>query len=400
MVTIQGNLKRNFRIASVALLSKVVFVTAVFGGPFDSPAEKIAAIVKSKIAEVTDDQMLNLMKKQFVQMRLMDESGNWAAPELKAHSNELLPVRVYRSEILNFIDDVASTANKNDYLRGFLESAKNTKFKTLQMNVDLQGHIVFPVAVAYAMDLERLTKVLRNDWTALRACSRVWEAARKKEHLIIEMIKQIPKEGVAVTTFDIAKLFSVQMPIDSILTYQEEGKVPADFLKVMLPVNIGEAIGIDMKDKFFANAAAGAVLAANPPGGKSNSLTGEGPAQWSSDGNAIRVNMPLAEQWANLYSTWNLAFVSNIASGPFVMSKLLIPQVANHYGNSSEYIYNRAIALLAHLHYALLGRLDHGTQLSTNIDWRDSELTEAWGAYNLKAATSYQVDVNNAKGIH
>ena len=95
-------------------------------------------------------------------------------------------------------------------------------------------------------------------------------------------------------------------------------------------------------------------------------------------------------KWADLYSVWNMAFVSHYKHFPYVLAKLIIPQVADNYGNSDEYIYNRAIALYIHLNYTLLGRLDGEKYPANSMDWYSEKLYLLFGKENLKSSKHYE----------
>ena len=52
--------------------------------------------------------------------------------------------------------------------------------------------------------------------------------------------------------------------------------------------------------------------------------------------------MPLTKEWADLYSTWNMGFVSHYSYFPYVMASLI--QVSDYQDKPSEYICDRALA--------------------------------------------------------
>jgi len=62
------------------------------------------------------------------------------------------------------------------------------------------------------------------------------------------------------------------------------------------------------------------------------------------------LRFALPRRWADLYTTWNLAFVSHYGDFPYLMTKLLIPQVNGYQDSPEEYIYNRLLALYCQLH--------------------------------------------------
>ena len=56
--------------------------------------------------------------------------------------------------------------------------------------------------------------------------------------------------------------------------------------------------------------------------------TGSGPSGLSPDGNQMVCRPPLAPHWADLYTTWVQAFVSQAKDFPFFIVPLLVPSVS------------------------------------------------------------------------
>ena len=74
----------------------------------------------------------------------------------------------------------------------------------------------------------------------------------------------------------------------------------------------------------------GSVLAKHRPGMTNDTRTHQGPTSISCDGQKLELRPPLPLQWADLYSTWNMAFITNselTLAWPYYMVKLLIPSV-------------------------------------------------------------------------
>ena len=71
-------------------------------------------------------------------------------------------------------------------------------------------------------------------------------------------------------------------------------------------------------------------MAKNRPGLKNDTRTHQGSTRVSYDGQRVEFRPPLPRQWADLYTTWNLAFVTNselTKAWPYFFVKLLIPSV-------------------------------------------------------------------------
>ena len=58
------------------------------------------------------------------------------------------------------------------------------------------------------------------------------------------------------------------------------------------------------------NALAGKTLALNRPGLQKDNQTQAGPTKVSKNGQRIEFRPPLPSLWADLYSTWNMAYVT------------------------------------------------------------------------------------------
>jgi len=84
-----------------------------------------------------------------------------------------------------------------------------------------------------------------------------------------------------------------------------------------------------------------------------------------------------------------LAFVSHYGDFPYLMTKLLIPQVSGYQNSPEEYIYNRLLALYCQLHYTGFGRVDRARQGRDAIDWHDEALTKLWSSVNRESAEKY-----------
>ena len=94
-----------------------------------------------------------------------------------------------------------------------------------------------------------------------------------------------------------------------------------------LSVNIMEAVLEDERNQNFDNAQAGVILAKFPHTREHNNKTGSGPCHLSPSLQGFECPQPLTLHWADLYSSWNLAFVSEFPDFVYYIPKLLIPSV-------------------------------------------------------------------------
>ena len=356
-----------------------------------SVATSIADRTKEVIAGLRRDQITELMRQHLRQLRLIDGSGRWQAEHLAALGDWLLGEDLCNDDALELVDEAARCADANPYLVEFLDRARGEAFDRLYHKFQTEGAAVLPLVVAYGLVLERLTQAMRNDWRLIRACREIWLRARRaedmKEHLI---------------AFERAKVLSIDIAIHRVIGFHESGSVTPEFARVLLPINIIEAMFEDIRLGNRDNAASAWPLVKDRPGSWAREAKTDGvAARWSEDRKAILLSFALPRRWADLYATWNLAFVSHYGDFPYLMTKLLIPRVNGYRDSPEEYLYNRLLALYCHLHHMGFGRIDLARQGREAIDWHDEALTKLWSSVNRDSAGKYARAVRSARhGAH
>jgi hypothetical protein len=352
----------------------------------DSAVTIIAERIKELVVDVRRDRIAELVLQHLQQFRLVDDAGGWRAQELAAIGDWLLCEDLDRHDALELIDEAARCASANPYLVAFLERAKGQASERLIQKVDAEGAAVLPSVVTYALLLERLTRAMRDDWRVIAACRDVWLRAR-------DAVLKAPDAAELKShwaPFEYAKVVSIDLMIDRVLKAHESGTVNPSFTRLLLPVNIIEAMFEDVRIGQRDNAASAWPLVKDRPGSWDRKTdTGGIAARWSDDRKAILLSFALPRQWADLYATWNLAFVSHYRDFPYLMAKLLIPQVNGYQDAPEEYIYNRVLALYCHLHFMGFGRVDFLRQGREPFDWHDEALTALWSTVNRESAQQY-----------
>jgi len=344
-----------------------------------SVAMAIADCIKELIAGLRRDRISELIRQHLRQFRLIDGTGRWQAEELAELGDWLLGLDLDTDDVLELVDEAARCAGANAYLTEFLDRAKADAFDRLYEKVQIEGAMVLPSVVTYALLLERLTQAMRNDWRLIRACREIWRRARDAEGM-----------NSHLTVFERTKVLSIDVTIDRVLGFHESGSVAPKFTRVLLPMNIIEAMLEDLRLGNRDNAASAWPLVKDRPGSRAREAKkGEVAARWSEDGKAILLSFALPRSWADLYATWNLAFVSHYGDFPYLMTKLLIPQVNGYQDRPEEYIYNRLLALYCQLHYTGFGRVDLARQGRDATDWHDDALTRLWSSVNRESAKKY-----------
>jgi hypothetical protein len=339
----------------------------------------IAGRVKELIAGLRRDRIAELVRQHLQQFRFIDGEGRWQGHELAALGDWLSCEDLGTQDALALVDEAARCAEANPYLVEFLERAKGEAFERLSHKVRREGARVLPSVVTYGLVLERVTQAMRNDWKIVETCREIWLRARDAEDMKSQFI-----------VFERAKIFSIDVAIDRVLEFHESGSLDPDFARLLLPVNIIEAMFEDIRLGNRDNAASAWPLVKDRPGSWAREAkTGDVAARWSDDGKAILLSFALPRMWADLYATWNLAFVSHYGDFPYLMTKLLIPQVNGYQDSPEEYLYSRLLALYCHLHYMGFGRIDLARQDLNPIDWRDDALTKLWSSVNRESARKY-----------
>lgn len=237
-----------------------------------------------------------------------------------------------------------------------------------------------PDLVTYAMVLDNMTKAMSSDPAVL---STVYAEFEKQQDVKSEM--SIPH---------MVKYYSVRAAIKESLKAQSAKQVPGDFSSFLLPINIAEAAFLDWIKGHKDNASAGWTLLTHGPGNVSNPATGAAPASFGADGYSIALHMPYCEDWDNLYATWNIGFVANLAAMPYHIAKLVIPSVNSYHAEPSLYMYNRVCALYVHAHYLAARMKDDSAFVET--DWSSPQIAKAIGKANKDSAAEYESKFLNA----
>ena len=193
------------------------------------------------------------------------------------------------------------------------------------------------------------------------------------------------------------KSLSVQWIVEDILKiFKKNKRIPRNFGDHHLFINIKEAVFFDITQGNWNNAKVGKILTKVIGNRKSSDCNGSGPSKLSADGQAIEYAPAYPMQWADLYTTWNLAFVTNSKSWPYAFTKLLIPSVSGYHldnysgnsGNPQEFMHNRVMALYAHINWSML-EYSNGV-IDVNLDWYSRKLSTLWGMANKKYAKGYE----------
>lgn len=343
--------------------------------------------LKRFISSMSKEKFYLMTKRHFQLLYLMDENGEWTLEELKKIQEELLPINYTADMCIGLLNRIIDANSDNRYLMDFLNGCNLGDFKRLGEKISEEGDVVIPDVIAYTLMLERLTRACSNDHKVFSA--------------VIDRFRRIRKETgafKALPTFHKLKLISIDRPAQKTIRMHTTRKINPRYGKYIVSINILEATIADYLKKNYGNSYAGKVLFNHPCGAlEYDPRTGRGPSKWSDDGKIVQRVYPLPREWAELYQTWNMDFVTRFPDFPYLLPKLLIPVVSEIKKCPENYIYNRAIALNIYLNYASFDYIDKKKRNVKSIDWYDDKLNKTWGEYNRESAKSYATAVKRAK---
>lgn len=342
--------------------------------------EQLTNSIKNTLSGFDEYKMRKQMFGHYKLLHLINDTEEWATPELKRLSVELLPHDITEEKSKDFVELIAQLAERNPCLVNFLQRAENIKFEHLALKVEKEGGQLFPDIVAFAIVLDCLTKATYANPKILENCLSIFKAARQKSQAFKQM-----------SLFHKIKLFSVERAMKIYLNYHKTRAIPQDSGRFGVMVNILEAVINDYIFGFRDNAKAGLILAFHKTGSKYyDPHTGCGPSTWSDDKKAVSMSMPMTKEWCDLYQTWNMAFVSTLQDFPYIIPKLLIPQVASYQDVPTSYMYKRGLALYFVLNHASFNYVEKAKNHEKVMEWNDKKLSSLWGKVNLENAQIYK----------
>jgi len=349
----------------------------------------ISDILKANLVLYDENEMVRRIARHYQVWQLMYENHSWASGILESYSSVLLPEAVSLSDCHAFIDQIMSIFLKNPFLSGFLEKASCESFPVLEYRMLTEGRDVIPDVLAFAMALERLTHICYQDACFYNECFRIIRKTRK-----------VKRSWGSMPFFYRIKACSVEPVVYYCIRSHQRSpeKLGKASGSRALQVNILEAAMSDLLMGMKSNAYAGWVLAVHKAGKQRiNHATGAGPNFWDCNRKAIGIRPPLPKLWADLYQVWNMAFISKMNDFPYIISKLLIPQVADYSNHPETYMYNRLIALYLYLNYFAFDTADPERKQLIRMQWNDKHLTRFWGKISRECAITYILSVKQAK---
>ena len=342
------------------------------------------------------DSLGNILKSTFQGRDIKAELlKHWQLLDIftsNGHLNPFIPELLpYEQRLLtpedpsSYIDRTISCLSKNPYLNKVVSQIKTIDaFSSDQAQLQ---YLLFS-ATTYGMALDAFATLARSDYRVLKGSLRHWS-----------MIKLNPEYYKLMTPFGEAKYDTVFVCLSKMLLAFELGHIPEINGALTIPLNILEAVLNDIKLGFPENAEAGVILQKNNPGHLlSDDGTGAGPTTLDQDPNnwysqSISYHFPLSQKWDDLYSVWNMAFVSHYPEWPFFIAKLATPAVSCYQSNPNEYLFFRGLDLWMHVNW--YNRLKLKPNYYGKIDWVVANFTREFGKINAESAKDYQSKVDS-----
>lgn len=349
----------------------------------------ITGIVTNKLTWSGDQEMVDRMANHYRVWQLLRDNRTWASPLVESYAFTLLPESVSLSDCHAFINRMMDLFLRNPFLVRFLDKASGKAFPVLRHRLQTEGCEVITDALAFAMALERLTRACYQDALFFEECIRILRERSKKQ-----------KSWNAIPLFYQIKAISLEPVIRSMIGAHKRPpeKLGKSSGSRALQINILEATFSDWLMGLNDNAMTGWVLAIHKAGKhRVDPATGAGPNFWEESRKAFGIRPPLPEKWVDLYQAWNMAFVSKMYDFPYIIAKLLIPQVADYSGHPETYMYNRVIALYLYMSYFSFDTADPERRRLIRMRWDDEQLTRLWGKINRDCGREYVLSVRQAK---
>lgn len=343
-----------------------------------SPEEKIGEVLKSSLTNLTVEDFTSLMEKHMIDLQLLKKPNEWSHPQFEAKLNHIYQSDNHTLQYMDiFVDRIAQNAAKNNYLHTFLSQVNESEIKNLQEIVKLEGSTVLPDVLAYAVVLETLNSEMVGDHNFAQVCFDIWS-------------KYDPIQNV--TGFGNIKVKSIGIAMNQFLGFIKEKKIDPSYGKIV-SFNIFQAMAEDFKLKRLDNVLAGKTLAVNKPGVDEKQKLA-GPTTISENGQTVEFRPPLPNLWADLYETWNMAFVTKYPDWPYFLVKLIIPSVSDYHEHPEGYLYSRVTALYAQGVMTLSLRAKG--QWGRKMNWKSEEFSQAWGRFNRASARDYEKQLKKA----
>eukprot|EP00397_Hematodinium_sp_SG-2012_P000106 GEMP01000106.1.p1 GENE.GEMP01000106.1~~GEMP01000106.1.p1 ORF type:complete len:3173 (-),score=710.97 GEMP01000106.1:454-9972(-) len=268
---------------------------------------------------------------------------------------ELVDIGMYTTDVSEFLDKIEVCAKRIKPMSQLL--CRAVANETLWPNVGSteERKVQIKRAVHYTILLDALITVGRVEQDGQFVLNYLYPTWNP---LIFDPNLRLTE---VLNTFEMAKLLTVS---GSLLTFRVPpqsccNQVPGAFA---FKVNVMEAVIEDLRLGFGGNAQAGLAMSMLP---------------------TRRVSTTFDHM--EMYTSWNMAFVSHYDASPYFYSKLLTPQVLC--ADPKFYIFARLVGLYIHIWAVVLSRSNLGADPNSlaiipDIKWNNPSLSSEWGLIN------------------
>jgi len=264
----------------------------------------------------------------------------------------LIEAGLYTTDFVSYFNEIEACAKENAPLTEFLCEAVNNA--DLWPRVGTERKASVKRAVHYALLIEKIIQITQDNTSTDFLHNMLYASLNP---LLDD--PDVPLTQVA-NTFEMAKLYTISHNVMS-------WAAPNDCCQfnpgaTAFKVNVMEAVMEDIRLGYPSNAQAGLAMTLAP---------------------TKRVST--TKEHKDLYTAWNMAFVSHYPNNPYFYAKLLTPSVLC--SEPKYYIYNRVIGLYVHLWSTLLSRVlrlndPDAPGIVEDIDWINPAMTKRWGVIN------------------
>ncbi len=339
--------------------------------------------IDSVLTQFSEDDIRLALIKCYEQFYVLDESANWALPQLQTHRDFLIPKKDLLNEIKTFCLQITCSIEQNEYLMDFFETIDFERPIEIS-SVSDEEEIQCLYYILFGFSLDRFNRLLRDDVDLLEETVSHFQKTRFK--LGFYRLTNI---------LAIIKLHSIQRPVTEFIKQRKQGKINKNFGKFILSFNIFEATLVDLCTAHLRNALSSLPLIFFSPNfkglfGVMKNFKRGAHSRFSPDAKAVEMYSPEQKKWSDLYQSWNMAFVAQFPEGLYLNMKLFIPSVAQYESNSGEYMHNRITALLLAMNY--IDFASHYPRIPIkikNIKTFPKTLTQLWGRINYRNAIKY-----------
>lgn len=385
------------KLLRILVLLSIIFAISVYSrkikiGENDPNLEQIGSWLKSLFTpqEKCLPYVIREMKSWKIYKMELEKKSN-----LEIELNEIVDKIDSPSD---HIDKIVSCASKNSYFVKAIENGKD-KFMEDYNKWDDKNKETFKKvskdAVCYSTFLTYMTTWVESDYDR---ASKFFDFINSSiaEFALVDIkgfryYSNMDLFGNIKTNTVFLMMKSMINDIKNKIVLTPDAKVCKIRLN-RISINIAEAMYFDSSHGFKDNALAGSALLVTPAYEKVDTNLETEPPKYSSGG-VYQVFQPFPDEWADLYSVWNMAFTAQeMKEWPMYWAKLLTPSVGCYRDLKGSYLFQRAINLAFHIVHQLITKNKRHSN-DPDYDLRTMSFVKSFGTSNKESADLYMKKV-------